>query len=114
PRGAVGTFPPSFPLAAGMSWLLVLSVSVPLFLQARALRGRSYAILSGRTRQAVRRRRSRREAIGATTLLVTFFLVLLGIPAFGAVSGSLLGDYGSSFSLTFANYPAFVQEAGLR
>jgi ABC transporter/Binding-protein-dependent transport system inner membrane component len=58
---AIGNFPPSFPLAAGMSWLLVLAVSVPLFLQARALRGRSYAILSGRTRQAVRRRLSRLE-----------------------------------------------------
>jgi iron(III) transport system permease protein len=110
---AIGNFPPSFPLAAGMSWLLVLSVSVPLFLQARALRGRSYAILSGRTRQAVRRRMSRREAAGATTLLVLFFLVLLGIPAFGAVSGSLLGDYGGSFSLTFANYAALFQQPGL-
>ncbi len=110
---AIGNFPPSFPLAAGMSWLLVLSVSVPLFLQARALRGRSYAILSGRTRQAVRRRLSRREAIGATTLLVLFFLLLLGIPAFGAVSGSLLGDYGSSFSLTWANYSALFQQSGL-
>ncbi len=67
---AIGNFPPSFPLAAGMSWLLVLAVSVPLFLQARALRGRSYAILSGRTRQAVRRRLSRREAVGAATVLV--------------------------------------------
>ena len=110
---AIGNFPPSFPLAAGMSWLLVLSVSVPLFLQARALRGRSYAILSGRTRQAVRRRLSRREAIGATTLLVLFFLLLLGIPAFGAVSGSLLGDYGSSFSLTWSNYSALFQQSGL-
>jgi iron(III) transport system permease protein len=110
---AIGNFPPSFPLAAGMSWLLVLSVSVPLFLQARALRGRSYQILSGRTRQAVRRRLSRREAIGATTLLVLFFLLLLGIPAFGAVSGSLLGDYGSSFSLTWSNYSALFQQSGL-
>jgi iron(III) transport system permease protein len=110
---AIGNFPPSFPLAAGMSWLLVLSVSVPLFLQARALRGRSYQILSGRTRQAVRRRLSRREAFGATTLLVLFFLLLLGIPAFGAVSGSLLGDYGSSFSLTWANYSALFQQSGL-
>jgi iron(III) transport system permease protein len=110
---AIGNFPPSFPLAAGMSWLLVLAVSVPLFLQARALRGRSYAILSGRTRQAVRRRLSRREATGATTLLVLFFLLMLGIPAFGAVSGSLLGDYGSSFSLTWANYSALFQQSGL-
>ena len=110
---AIGNFPPSFPLAAGMSWLLVLSVSVPLFLQARALRGRSYQILSGRTRQAVRRRLSRREAIGAATLVGLFFLLLLGIPAFGAVSGSLLGDYGSSFSLTWSNYSALFQQPGL-
>ena len=40
---AIGNFPPSFPLAAGMSWLLVAAVAIPLALQARALRGRSYA-----------------------------------------------------------------------
>jgi iron(III) transport system permease protein len=77
---AIGNFPPSFPLAAGMSWLLVLAVSIPLFLQARALRGRSYAILSGRTRQAVRRRLSRLEAVLAGSGLGLFFLVILGIP----------------------------------
>ena len=62
---AIGNFPPSFPLAAAMGWLLVAAVAIPLALQARALRGRSYAILSGRTRQAVRRQLSRRSAIGA-------------------------------------------------
>jgi iron(III) transport system permease protein len=110
---AIDNFPPQFPLAAGMSWLLVAAVAVPLFLQARALRGRSYAILSGRTRQAVRRRLSRTEAIGAGTGLLLFFLILLGIPGFGAVSGSLLGDYGSSFSLTWVNYQALFQQPGL-
>jgi iron(III) transport system permease protein len=110
---AIGNFPPSFPLAAGMSWLLVLAVSIPLFLQARALRGRSYAILSGRSRQAVRRRLSRAEAVLATSGLTLFFLIILGIPGFGAVSGSLLGDYGSSFSLTFVNYQALFRQAGL-
>ncbi len=110
---AIGNFPPSFPLAAGMSWLLVLAVSVPLFLQARALRGRSYAILSGRTRQAVRRRLSRLESALSATGLVLFFLVLLGIPGFGAVSGSLLGDYGSTFSLTWVNYQALFRQPGL-
>jgi iron(III) transport system permease protein len=110
---AIGNFPPSFPLAAGMSWLLVLAVSVPLFLQARALRGRSYAILSGRTRQAVRRRLSRLEAVLAASGLALFFLVILGIPGFGAASGSLLGDYGSSFSLTWVNYQALFQQSGL-
>ena len=110
---AIGNFPPSFPLAAGMSWLLVLAVSIPLFLQARALRGRSYAILSGRTRQAVRRRLSRLEAVVAGSALGLFFLIILGIPGFGAVSGSLLGDYGSSFSLTLSNYQALFQQSGL-
>ena len=85
----------------------------PLFLQARALRGRSYAILSGRTRQAVRRRLSRWEAVAAGSGLALFFLVILGIPAFGAVSASLLADYGASFSLSWANYPALFQQPGL-
>lgn len=110
---AIGNFPPSFPLAAGMSWLLVAAVAVPLFLQARALRGRSYAILSGRTRQAVRRRLTRLEGILAGSGLAFFFLVILGIPGFGAVSGSLLGDFGSSFTLTFTNYQALFQQSGL-
>jgi iron(III) transport system permease protein len=110
---AIGNFPPSFPLAAGVSWLLVAAVAIPLALQARALRGRSYAILSGRTRQAVRRRLSRAEAVLAGSVLGLFFLVLLGIPGFGAVSGSLLGDYGSSFSFTLVNYQALFQQSGL-
>jgi len=110
---AIGNFPPSFPLAAGMSWLLVAAVAIPLFLQARALRGRSYAILSGRTRQAVRRRLSRWEAVAAGTGLALFFVVMLGIPGFGAVSGSLLGDYGSSFTLTWVNYQALFEQSGL-
>src|SRR6202044_2161221 len=98
---------------ASMSWLLVAAVSIPLFLQARALRGRSYAILSGRTRQAVRRRLTRGESVLAGSGLLLFFLVILGIPGFGAVSGSLLGDYGASFSLTWANYTALFQQPGL-
>jgi iron(III) transport system permease protein len=110
---AIGNFPPSFPLAAGMSWLLVLAVAIPLGLQARALRGRSYQILSGRTRQAVRRRLSRFQAVLAGSGLALFFIVMLGIPGFGAVSGSLLGDYGSSFSLTLVNYQALFQQSGL-
>ena len=110
---AIGNFPPSFPLAAAMSWLLVAAVAIPLFLQARALRGRSYEVLSGRTRQAVRRRLSAAEAIGAGGFLALFFAVMLGIPGFGAVSASLLGDYGSSFTLTLANYTALFRQAGL-
>ena len=110
---AIGNFPPSFPLAAGMGWLLVAAVALPLALQARALRGRSYAILSGRTRQAVRRRLSRRSALAAAVGVWLFFLVALGVPGFGAVSASLLGDLGGSFHLTLANYRALFAQPDL-
>ena len=60
-----------------------------------------------------RRRLSRLEAVLVGSGLGLFFLIILGIPGFGAVSGSLLGDYGSSFSLTWANYSALFQQSGL-
>jgi iron(III) transport system permease protein len=70
-------------------------------------------VLSGRTRQAVRRRLSRPEAVLAGSGVGLFFLVSLGIPGFGAVSGSLLGDLGGSFSLTWSNYSALFQQPDL-
>jgi iron(III) transport system permease protein len=110
---SINNFPPSFPLAAGMSWLLVAAVAIPLALQARALRGRSYQILSGRTRQAVRRQLNVWHATLAGSGLALFFIVMLGVPAFGGVSASLLADYGGSFSLTLVNYKALFQQTGL-
>ncbi len=110
---AIGNFPPSFPLAAGMGWLLVAAVAIPLALQARALRGRSYAVLSGRTRQAVRRQLGPRAAAGAAAAVALLFVVALGVPGFGAVSGSLLADYGGSFRLTLANYHALFAQTNL-
>ena len=85
---AIGNFPPSFPLAAAMGWLLVAAVAIPLALQARALRGRSYQILSGRTRQAVRRRLSppgRRSRGGRGRRCSSWSR--WASPGFGAVSG---------------------------
>jgi iron(III) transport system permease protein len=110
---AIGNFPPSFPLAAGMAWLLVAAVAIPLALQARALRGRSYAVLSGRVRQIVRRPLSVLGAAFAGLFMWLFFVIAVGIPGFGAVSGSLLADYGGSFSLTLVNYRALFSQSGL-
>jgi iron(III) transport system permease protein len=108
---AINNFPPSFPAASAMGVLLVAAVAIPLALQARALRGRSYQMLSGRTRQAVRRRLGRRGKAAALSGLALFYLVALGVPGFGAVSASLLGDYGGSFSITWANYQALFHQA---
>jgi iron(III) transport system permease protein len=110
---AIDNFPPSFPAASGMGCLLVAAIAIPLALQARALRGRSYEMLSGRTRQVVRRQLSRRGRRAAVSGIAAFYLVALGVPGFGAVSGSLLGDYGGSFSLTLVNYRALLHQAGL-
>ncbi len=110
---AINNFPPSFPTAASMAWLLVASVGIPLALQARALRGRSYAVLSGRSRQIVRRRLTVRGKAIALGAIGFFLLIALGVPALGAVSGSLLADYGGSFTLTTANYSALFQSSAL-
>lgn len=109
---AIGNFPPNFPAAAASAWLLVASVTVPLVLQARALRGRSYAVLSGRTRVAASRQLTWRGKTLAGSGIIVFYLVALGIPGFGAVSGSLLGDLGSSFSLTLVNFHGLLQQPG--
>lgn len=110
---AINNFPPTFPAAASMGWLLVASVAIPLAVQARALRGRSYAVLSGRTRPAVRRQMGRLEKSGAIGTVGLYYLVALGIPTLGAVSGSLLQDYGASLAPSFANYAQVFSDSGL-
>ncbi len=104
----INNFPPSFPGASAMGLLLVAAVAIPLALQARALRGRSYQMLSGRTRQAVRRELSRRGKALAVSGMALFYAIALGVPGFGAISASLLADYGGSYSLTLVNYRALL------
>jgi iron(III) transport system permease protein len=104
--GRTATLRLIWPMLAPAIW------SVPLALQARALRGRSYQMLSGRTRQVIRRQLSPAGTVAAVVGVGLFYLVALGIPGFGAVSASLLGDYGGSFSLTLANYRALLHETG--
>ncbi|HWB22865.1 MAG TPA: ABC transporter permease subunit [Gaiellaceae bacterium] len=110
---SINNFPPSFPAAAAMAWLLVASVAIPLALQARALRGRSYGVLSGRTRAVTRRALSRPGRAIAVGGVALFYVVALAVPAFGAVSGSLLGDFGGSFSISFTNYSAVFHNGDL-
>ena len=111
---AIGNFPAKFPGAAAMGWLLVGSVASPLALQARALAGRSYAVLSGRTRplSAVELTpTAATAAVGGCRLLLR--RLRSAVPGLGAISGSLLGDYGSSFKLTFVNYHAVFSNSEL-
>jgi iron(III) transport system permease protein len=110
---SIGNFPPNFPLAAASAWPLVASVAIPLALQARALRGRTYAVLSGRTRFVLPRALTRRGMIAGVSGVLLYFVVALGVPGFGAISASLLADFGATFSFTGANYHALFTNADL-
>ncbi|MGC8473176.1 MAG: ABC transporter permease [Candidatus Dormibacteria bacterium] len=88
--GAVNNFPSQFPVAAAVGWMLIAAVGGALFLQSRALRGRVYGILSGRTRQPVRVVLGKWGQLAGLGLVGTYFGLALGVPAVGAVVASLL------------------------
>jgi iron(III) transport system permease protein len=104
---AVDSNPSNFGVAAAISWVLVATAAIPIALQARALRGRSYSVLSGRSRRPVRRKLSRRAQVLATAGASGLFVLALAAPITGAVVASLLKNFGVGFSahdFTLANY----------
>jgi iron(III) transport system permease protein len=104
---AVDSNPANFGVASAISWVLVAAAALPIAVQAAALRGRSYAVLSGRTRQPVRRRLGPRSQFLGVAGAAGLFLLALGAPITGAVLASLLNNFGVSFSahtFTLANY----------
>jgi iron(III) transport system permease protein len=106
---AVDNLPAQFGVAGAIGMLLLASAAIPLALQSRVTKGRSYAILSGRTRPATRYLLGARAKWGLTALVSGFFVLALGAPAFGAFIGSFVNNLGSPLggqSLTFANYRA--------
>lgn len=113
---AVDNFPANFPVAAAVGWLLVGSVGLALVAQSRALRGRSYQVLSGRTRPSVRVRLGGRGRALALTAMGAFFGLSLGVPFAGALSASLVKPTASSItwnSLTLANYATVLHHPTL-
>ncbi len=114
---AIDSFPVRFPVAAAVSWLLMLTAGLALLAQSRALRGRSYQILGGRTRAVRRHRLSPRRKAGAVALLATLVGFSLGIPIFGAVSASLINGLGTlvgGHAITLSNYRRVLDEPALR
>ncbi len=104
---AVDNEPISFPLAAAIGCTLVALAGIALLAQRRALRGRSYQVLSGRTRPYVRHRLGRGGQLLAGGGAALFFAIALGVPVFGAISASLIKNLGTQlygFTLTLENY----------
>ncbi|MDF3291597.1 ABC transporter permease [Streptomyces silvisoli] len=103
---SIATFPAQFGPAGAIGWLLMLLVALALVAQRRSLRGRSFAVLSGRTRPAMRVRLSAGRHAIALTGVGGFFTLALGVPAFGAAAASLLPSGGAvdPTALTLDNF----------
>ncbi|MFF4596007.1 ABC transporter permease [Amycolatopsis sp. NPDC001319] len=112
---AVTTFPSDYPTAAAIGWLLMVLVALAMLAQRAATRGKSYAVLSGRTRpvRVVALHGWRKPAAFAG--LAAFFLLALGVPLLGTVFASLLGNFGTltAHSLTFDAYRQVFERADL-
>ncbi|MCU1527326.1 MAG: hypothetical protein JWP75_1089 [Frondihabitans sp.] len=113
---AVQAFPVDFPVASAVSWVLLLLVVLALLAQGRALGGRSFRVLGGRSRPAMRQRLSRTGRLGTSLFLVVLLVVGLGVPAFGAVSASLIDGLGSlagSHQWDLSNYQRVITSPSL-
>ena len=95
---AIYAFPANFPVAAVIAAVLILSTVPPVFLQARVMRGRSYAVLSGRTKAVRRLQFSPLARIGVTAAVGIFMFFVIGLPLLGAITSSLTNS--SSFITT--------------
>jgi len=98
---AIYAFPANFPVAAVIAAVLILSTVPPVFLQARVMRGRSYAVLSGRTKAVKRYQFSPVARVGVTLALGLFMFFVLGLPLLGAVTSS------------FTNTASFITTSGI-
>lgn len=87
---SVSTYPVAFGAAAATGALLVAAVACALGVQWKVTRGRSYAVLGGRTRPVPPRRLGRGAAIAVTAAIGAFYGFALGVPLLGAVGSSLL------------------------
>jgi iron(III) transport system permease protein len=114
---AVDSFPIRFPVAASVGWMLMGLAGLALLAQSRALRGRSYRVLGGRSRPARRHRLPLPAQALTMAGLSVVVLAGLGVPAFGAVSASLVDGLGSligTHTLTLANYERVLASPALR
>ena len=113
---AVDSFPVRFPVAAAVGWVLMAMAGLALLAQTRALRGRSYRVLGGRTRPAQRHHLGLAARTASVTGLALLVVIGLGVPTFGAVSASLISGLGSlaeQHSLTLANYTRVIDSPAL-
>ncbi len=114
---AVDSFPIRFPVAAAVGWMLMALAGLALLAQSRALRGRSYRVLGGRSRPARRYRLSAPAQMLTVAALLGLVVAGLGVPTLGAISASVINGLGSlvgNHGVTLANYQRVLASSALR
>lgn len=114
---SVMSIPVSFPLCAAISIILLGLVVLALLAQAKALRGRSFRVLSGRTRPITRQKLSPFSSFAANFSIYSLLIVTLGVPIFGAISASMIQGLGtviSNYQFNFDNYLRVIKSPLLR
>lgn len=114
---SIETFPVNFPVAAAVGWVLMAMAGLALLAQSRALKGRSYRVLGGRSRPARISPLSRGKKLTAVAGLGLLVVIALGVPAFAAVSASLITGLGSlvgGHGFTLENYRRVMADGALR
>ncbi len=114
---SVMSIPVSFPLCAAISIILLALVVLALLAQAKALRGRSFRVLSGRTRPITRQRLSCTASLGTNFTIYGLLFLTLGVPVFGAISASMIQGLGtviSNYQFNFDNYLRVIRSPLLR
>ena len=114
---SVMSIPVSFPLCAAISIILLALVVLALLAQAKALRGRSFRVLSGRTRPITRQKLSPIGSFGANLSIYGLLFITLGVPVFGAISASMIQGLGtviSNYQFNFDNYLRVIKSPLLR
>lgn len=109
---AINTSPVNFSLAASLSLLLFIAITLALFIQAGILRTRSFQVISGRSRPA------RPVELGVwkwpiTIVCIIVFLFALVIPISMCVVLSLLHAFGQGLipsNWTLDNYTAVLSQ----
>jgi len=113
---AIDNFPVQFPVAAAVGWCLMALAGLALLAQARATRGRSYRVLGGRSRPARRHQLTPRARVATLAAMLGLCVVALGVPAFGAVSASMINGLGSlagNHAFSFSNYQRVLHSPAL-
>lgn len=113
----INSIPVNFPVSAATSITLLSLVILAILAQNRALRGRSFRTLGGRTRPATIQKLSIFGKITTSGYIIILLLITLGIPVFGAISASLLQGLGSllsHYSINFSNYSRVLHSRFLR